>query len=114
MARKFNDLRDKMSPQRQAKSTLMAQEMMAEMLLAEIRKQIGLSQEALAQRLGITPPALSELESQDDLTLSMLHQIVEALGGELEVIVRLPGHNSITLGHLRGGSGASVGGSLPG
>lgn len=102
MARKFNELRDKMSPQRRAKSTLMAQEMMAEMLLAEIRKQTGLTQVDLAQRLGITQPTLSKLESQDDMQLSTLRRIIEALGGDLEVIAHLPGDKTVTLGQFRG------------
>jgi DNA-binding Xre family transcriptional regulator len=102
MARKFNELREKMSPERRAKSTLMAQEMMAEMLLGEIRKQTGLTQVDLAERLGITQPTLSKLESQDDMQLSTLRRIIEALGGDLEVIARLPGDKTVKLGQFHG------------
>ena len=100
MARKFNELREKMSPERRTKSTLMAQEMMAEMLLGEIRKQTGLTQVDLAERLGITQPTLSKLESQDDMQLSTLRRIIEALGGDLEVIARLPGDKTVKLGQF--------------
>ena len=102
MARNFNELREKMSPERRAKSALMAQEMMAEMLLGEIRKQTGLTQVDLAERLGITQPTLSKLESQDDMQLSTLRRIIEALGGDLEVIARLPGDKTVKLGQFHG------------
>lgn len=102
MARNINELRNKMSPQRRAKSKLMAQEMMTEMLLAEIRKQTGLTQVDLAERLGITQPTLSKLESQDDMQLSTLRRIVEALGGDLEIIAHLPGNKTVTLGQFHG------------
>lgn len=61
------------------------------MLLSEIRHEAGLSQEALAQTLGIRQPSLSKLESQDDMQISTLRRIIRALGGELELIAHLPG-----------------------
>jgi transcriptional regulator with XRE-family HTH domain len=65
--------------------------MMAEMLLAEIRKSVGLTQEDLAAQLGIKQPTLSKLESQDDIQVSTLRRLIRALGGELELIAHLPG-----------------------
>lgn len=68
-----------------------AKEMMAEMLLAEIRKNVGLTQEDLAAQLGIKQPTLSKLEAQDDMQISTLQRLIRALGGELELIAHLPG-----------------------
>jgi transcriptional regulator with XRE-family HTH domain len=65
--------------------------MMAEMLLAEIRRAVGLTQEHVAASLGIKQPSLSRLESQDDMQISTLRRLVAALGGELEIIAHLPG-----------------------
>jgi len=65
--------------------------MMAEMLLAEIRKNMGLTQEDLAAQLGIKQPTLSKLESQGDMQVSTLQRLIRALGGELELIAHLPG-----------------------
>jgi transcriptional regulator with XRE-family HTH domain len=64
--------------------------MMTEMLLAELRKSAGLSQEDLAAELGIKQPTLSRLESQDDMQISTLRRVIEALGGKLEIIAQLP------------------------
>ena len=86
----FRKLRDKMTPQQLAQADLEAREMMAEMLLAEIRKSVGLTQEDLAAALGITQPSLSKLENQDDMQVSTLRRLIEALGGQLEIIAHLP------------------------
>ena len=62
----------------------------AELLLAEIRQSVGLTQAELAARLGIQQPTLSKLESQNDIQVSTLRRLIRALGGELELIAQLP------------------------
>lgn len=69
---------------------MQAKDIMAEMLLAEVRKSVGLTQEELAVALGITQPSLSKLENQDDMQVSTLHRLIQALGGQLEIIAHLP------------------------
>lgn len=91
MARNFKELRDKMSPERQARSNAKAKAMMAEMVLAEIRRESNMTQTELAQAMGVSQPALSKLESQDDMQISTLRRIIHALGGELEMVVKMPG-----------------------
>mgnify|MGYP000467284037 CR=1 FL=1 len=91
MARNFNELRGKMSPASRAKAAAKTKEMMTEMLLSELRRLSGLTQNQLAYSLGIKQPTLSRLESQDDMQISTLQRIVTALGGELEVIAKMPG-----------------------
>ncbi|MEX2317189.1 MAG: helix-turn-helix transcriptional regulator [Pirellulales bacterium] len=87
----FKKLRAKMTPKQLAQASARAKEMMAEMLLAEIRQSAGLTQEELAKTLGIKQPSLSRLESQHDMQISTLQRLVRALGGELEVVAHLPG-----------------------
>jgi DNA-binding XRE family transcriptional regulator len=91
MARNFRELEAKMPPESLARAKSRAKEMVAEMLLAEIRKTVGLTQEQLASSLGIKQPTLSRLESQTDMQISTLRHLVEALGGQLEIVVHLPG-----------------------
>ena len=83
-------LRERMTPDARRRATLKAREMMAEMLISEIRKEVGFTQEQVAQLLGIRQPSLSKLESQDDMQISTLRKIVNALGGELEIIAHMP------------------------
>ena len=90
MARKFQELEAKMPPESLARAKVRAKDMIAEMLLSELRRAVGLTQEQLAAALGIKQPTLSRLESQDDMQISTLQRLVRALGGELEIIVHLP------------------------
>jgi transcriptional regulator with XRE-family HTH domain len=80
-----------MTPEQLTEADARAKQMMAEMLLAEIRQSAGLTQEELAKALGIKQPSLSRLESQHDMQISTLQRLVRALGGELEVVAHLPG-----------------------
>ena len=91
MARNFKELEARMSPERLARAEMRAKEMMVDLLLSEIRKQVGLTQEELAASLKIKQPSMSKIESQDDMQISTLSRIIEALGGELELIAHLPG-----------------------
>jgi plasmid maintenance system antidote protein VapI len=97
----FDTLRKKMSPESQARVEARVREMHAEMLLTELRKLEGVTQVELAERLGIKQPAISQLEQQDDMQISTLQRIVKALGGVLEITVRLPG-GEYRLGQFNG------------
>lgn len=90
MAKNFRELEAKMGPERTARAKARANEIMAEMLLAEIRQAEGLTQEELATILGVKQPSLSRMESQDDMQVSTLQRLVQALGGELEIIAHMP------------------------
>ena len=87
----FQKLRDEMTPEQLAQADAQSREMMTEMLLADVRKMMGLTQEEVAGRLGITQPSLSKLENQDDMQITTLRRLVEALGGELEIVIHMPG-----------------------
>jgi len=89
-ARSFKELEEKMSPESRARAEAAAKEMMADMLLAEMRKFMGLTQQELAAALGVTQPSLSKLENQDDMQISTLRRLIEALGGQMEIIAHLP------------------------
>jgi DNA-binding XRE family transcriptional regulator len=79
-----------MSNAARAKAQQRAQDIMAEMLLSELRKSTGATQKQVAARLGIAQPTLARLEKQDDMQLTTLRRMVEALGGELEIVARFP------------------------
>lgn len=66
------------------------QEMLQELLLSEIRKLRGKSQKEIAIAIGIKQPSLSKLEKQRDMQVSTLSKIIDALGGELEILAKFP------------------------
>lgn len=88
--RNFSELRAKMSPQRRQQNDQAVQAEFGLMLLRELRKVEALSQTELARRMGVSQPAIARIEAQDDVQVSTLQRLVEALGGSLEVIARLP------------------------
>ncbi len=90
MAKNFKELEATMTSEARARAKARAREMMAEMVLSEIRQAAGLTQEELAHALGIKQPTLSRLESQQDMQISTLGRLIRALGGELEIVARLP------------------------
>jgi len=91
MAHKFEKLEKKMGAKRVKAAQAKAKEIMAEMLVAEIRKKAGFTQEDLANAMGIKQPTLSKLEAQDDIQISTLQRLIQALGGQLELIAHMPG-----------------------
>jgi transcriptional regulator with XRE-family HTH domain len=103
---KFSELRARLPAKSRARARRGAREDLAEMLLSEIRNLAGLTQEQLAAELGVKQPSLSQLESQNDMQISTLKRIVEALGGGLEIVVTLPGRR-ITLSQFKQRPGRS-------
>ena len=90
MAKKFSDLRAKMNPEAQKRATAMAQSMLAEMPLNELRQARGLSQKMLAEVLHVQQPSIAKIEKRTDMYLSTLRSHIEAMGGELEIVARFP------------------------
>jgi transcriptional regulator with XRE-family HTH domain len=58
--------------------------------LRALRQAAGKAQADIATALRIKQPSVSKIENQLDMHLSTLRSYVEAIGGELDLIVRLP------------------------
>jgi len=92
------------SPARQAKINLRATQLIAEEIgLSELRKAKRVTQEQLAKRVGGRQVYISRFEKRSDVTLSKLREYVEALGGDLELVVTFPDRSAYTLGGYEGG-----------
>lgn len=90
MAKKFTDLRARMSPDSQARAEAKAQIMLTEMPLHELRQARGLSQKMLAEVLHVQQPSIAKIEKRTDMYLSTLRSHIEAMGGQLEIVARFP------------------------
>ena len=98
MAKKFNELRGKMSPERRRRNKAEANRMLLEMTLQELRQHVGeLSQADVAEALEVTQGYISKLERQDDMLVSKLYTYVEALGGEVEIRARFPNKDEVQI-----------------
>ena len=90
MATKFRTIRGKMDPERQERIRKRTQELLAELPLQELRQARALSQQELAEVLGLNQATVSKLERRTDMYLSSLRRFVEAMGGELEISASFP------------------------
>jgi transcriptional regulator with XRE-family HTH domain len=68
--------------------------------LKELRRATGKAQAEIAAALKIKQPSVSKIERQADMYISTLRSYVEAIGGELELTVRLPSRPPLRLRHL--------------
>ncbi len=75
-----------------------ADEMAAEELgLAQLRALLRRSQVGMAREMGVRQSEVSKIERRSDMLVSTLRKYVEAAGGSLELVVRLPDHPALRL-----------------
>jgi transcriptional regulator with XRE-family HTH domain len=90
MAKKFRDLRAKMSKESLSRAHEKAQVMLSELPLAELRQARHFSQEQLAAELDVRQPAVAKIEKKTDMYISTLRRFIEAMGGKLEICAHFP------------------------
>ena len=70
-------------------------------LIRDARRSAGLSQAALARRLGLSQPAVAKLESRDsNPTIRTLRRALRATGRDLELLAR-PGQGWVDMSLIR-------------
>ncbi len=90
MAKSFNELKEKMSPERREKIEDQAQAILISMALQELRQTRHLTQRDLANILNMNQAALSKMENQSDMRVSTLRKLIEAMGGTLKIVAEFP------------------------
>lgn len=90
MTKPFNTLRKKMTPESQKQAAALAEKMLGEMPLQELRCARKLSQEQLAGVLKVKQASVSKLERRTDMYIQSLRGYIEALGGQLEITAHFP------------------------
>lgn len=69
----------------------MAEERLLETRLYEEREALDISQQTLANNLGISQPSVAAIEQRgNELKISTLKRYVEAMGGTLRLDIELP------------------------
>ena len=107
MVRILKEVLDALPPARRAAIDRRFKELVNEVeSLRELRRLSALSQAKLAKKLKISQPAVSKIEKQTDMYLSTLRGYVEAMGGELDVIVRLPKRRPVKVKSLEEDDGS--------
>jgi len=90
MARNFDELRAKMSPERQARVAARVKAELALMPLHQLRNAREMTQTRLAEVLEMDQGNISKLEKRTDMYLSTLRSYIEAMGGALEIRAVFP------------------------
>ncbi len=91
MAKKFSELVNRtMSPESRERARIKTQELLAEMALDELRAALSLTQEHLAETLGVRQSSVSKIIRGQNMYISTLDKVIKAMGGDLEVFVALP------------------------
>lgn len=90
MAKSYENLRKKMSPEARARAEAGARKLLAEMPLHELRTARRLTQEQLAETLHIKQASISKMEKRTDMYISTLRKLIEAMGGELRIEAEFP------------------------
>lgn len=101
MGRSLNAVLDALPEERRREIDARYRELVSELeSLKALRRDLGISQEKIAESMGMTQPAVSKVENEADMLVSTLRKYVEALGGELDIIIRLPHRAPIRLNSL--------------
>src|SRR5205823_11969284 len=72
-----------------------------ELTLAQLREARRRSQAELAKKLGVQQAAISRLERRTDMYLSTLRNLIEAMGGTLEIVAQFPDRPPVRINQLK-------------
>ena len=101
MGKTLKERLSKLPAGRRAKIEARAAELLAEeMSLRDLRKARELTQEHMAELLGIGQEGISRLEKRSDLLISTLRNYLARMGGQLDLIVRFPDRPAVLLQDL--------------
>lgn len=105
MGRNVEDIIAGLPRQRRSRINQKARQMAGEMIaqadsLGEVRKVARKTQSQMGEALGMPQNAISQLERRSDVLLSTLARYVDALGAELDLIVRMRDGTEIVLAGL--------------
>jgi transcriptional regulator with XRE-family HTH domain len=68
--------------------------------LHDLRKAMNRTQVAMARKLGVGQDSISRLEHRADMLLSTLDEYVQALGGQLHLVVEFPDRPPVRIPEL--------------
>lgn len=94
----FRQVMDELEPERRSRIETETARLQAEYLtMQDMRKAKELTQAKLAETLGVKQATIAQMEKRSDLLISTLRSYVEAMGGNLKLVVEFPGRNEVVL-----------------
>lgn len=68
-----------------------------QLTLQQLRRELNLTQDRMASLLEVRQGHISKIERRSDMRISTLRDYIEAMGGELELVARIPGRKPVKL-----------------
>ena len=99
--RPFSELVAKIPAEAMARAAERNKNLSDEIDLATLRRARRLTQQQLAAKMHVNQPEVAKIEKRADMLLSTLASVLHAMGAELKIIARFPGHD-IRIGSLVG------------
>ena len=98
MSRNVDDIIRKLNPRQRKKIGARAAQLIAEeMTLRQLRQACRLTQQKVAKSLRIGQEGVSKIERRSDLLISTLREYVQAMGGQLSLVVEFPDREPVIL-----------------
>jgi DNA-binding transcriptional regulator YiaG len=85
---KWADIKARVKPETRERLETEARKLSEELHLAQLRKARGLTQEAMADLLGVSQAEVSKMERRTELYVGTLRKFIEAMNGELVLAAR--------------------------
>src|SRR5450759_279294 len=86
----WSEIKDRMKPETRARIEAEARRLADELHLSQLRRARGLTQEAMADLLGVSQAEVSKMERRSELYIGTLRKFIEAMNGELVLAAHFP------------------------
>jgi predicted XRE-type DNA-binding protein len=90
MPRTWTQIKRRMTPAQRAQIEARAEQLNTLITLRDLLRARNLTQEAIAERLEVAQGNVSRTLRRNDLRVSTLRSVVEAMGGELCLVAQFP------------------------
>jgi DNA-binding transcriptional regulator YiaG len=85
---KWTDIKARTRPETRRRIEAEAQRLSEDLHLSQLRKARGLTQETMAELLGVSQAEVSKMERRTELYVGTLRKFIEAMNGELVIAAR--------------------------
>jgi DNA-binding transcriptional regulator YiaG len=85
---KWSDIKARTKPEIRTRMEAEAKRLSDDLHLSQLRKARGLTQETMAELLGVSQAEVSKMERRTELYVGTLRKFIEAMNGELVIAAR--------------------------
>jgi DNA-binding XRE family transcriptional regulator len=87
---KWSDIKARTKLETRVRMEAEARRLSEDLHLSQLRKARGLTQETMAELLGVSQAEVSKMERRTELYVGTLRKFIEAMNGELVIAARFP------------------------